>query len=135
MQAQIGQDKTQAMFAHRDPDGEPGIRNDIQALGFSPAGGFLFPGILHQAFFHQLVEILIQRGHADAAFHGQHLLGAEFLRVVQGVIDFTPDRNRSLSGNRCHLSCRPSFSTNINIRSVLSYLYYFNTLFKRVNGL
>ena len=103
MQTKIGQDKTQAVFTHGNSDRKPGVRNDVQSLGFAPSGGFFFAGILHQPFFHQLVEILIQRGHADAAFRCQHLLGAEFLCVIQGVIDFAPDRNRSLSDYRCHL--------------------------------
>ena len=136
VQAQIGQNKTQAVFTHGDSDREPGIRNDVQALGFASAGGLFFPGVLHQAFFHQLVQILIQCGHADAAFRSQHLLGTEFLCVIQGVIDFAPDRNRSLSGDRCHLYRLPSFSANMrNCASYSILLYYFNTLFKRVNGL
>ena len=104
MQAQVGQNQAKAVLTDGESDRKPGVGNNVESLRFAPAGGFLFAGILYQPLLHQLVQILIQRGHTDAAPGGQHLLGAEFLRVIQRVIDFTPDRNRSLSDHRCHLS-------------------------------
>ena len=87
VQAEIGGNEPQAVFGHGDADGNPRVGHNIQTLRFAPAGGALLAGIADKAFVHQLVQILVQGGHADAAGFCQRLLGTKALIVIQRMVN------------------------------------------------
>ena len=89
LQTQVCHNETQAASPDSDSDSKLRIRNDLQPLGPSPAGGPLLSGVLDETFGHEFIQILIQSWHADPATGGEHLLGTEFLSGIKCLIDFT----------------------------------------------
>ena len=92
-QTQVRRHEAQMVLRHRDADRDARVRDDVEALGFAPAGGAVLTRVADQALIHQLVEIQVERGHADAAALREALPGDEVPRLVERAVDAAADRN------------------------------------------
>ena len=91
----------QEQVRHRQPEpvvrdgyahGQPGLRHDGQPLGAPAAGGLPLAGVAHQPHVHQIVHVLVYRGHAQTQGPGQVLLGAKAPGPVQIAVYAPPGR-------------------------------------------
>ena len=93
LHAQIRRHQPQRLFVDGDAHGKARVRHDGKPLRLPPAGGLLLPGKTDQPLLHELVQIPVQGGQADAADLRQRLTGAEALRLIERAVDFTLDCN------------------------------------------
>ena len=93
LHAQIRRHQPQGLFVDGDAHGKARVRHDGEPFCLSPAGGLLLPGKADQALLHQLVQIPVQRGQADAADLRKRLSGAEALCLIECAVNLALDCN------------------------------------------
>ena len=86
-QPQVGRRDAQVALGDGDAQRDARVGHDVQPLGLAPAGGAALPGEADQPPVHQLAQILVERGHADAAGLRERLPGAEAARLVERAVD------------------------------------------------
>ena len=86
MEPEVGCDKANPVLGDGRPDGEAGAVHRRQPSRPASAGGALRAGIGHQAVLHQLGQVLVDGGQAEAKITRQRLLGADAGRAVDVMV-------------------------------------------------